>query len=225
MKISLTLTGLVLMFSTSAWALEFLSHRAHYSVPIKSYKEMVFGDVFRQIYDFSCGSAALATMLTYHYDKPTSEEEAFNAMYQAGDKQIIKEKGFSLLDMKSYLHHQGLNADGFQIELTKLKSVGVPAITLVNFDGYMHFVVIKGINDHSVILGDPSRGTLVMPIEQFQPYYQGIVLLIKNQAQVGKQNFVSDNHFSIYTASPLKSGINRDSLGIFTLTLPSYGEN
>ncbi|WP_254657687.1 C39 family peptidase, partial [Vibrio breoganii] len=122
--------------SASTFAIEFLPHRANYSVPVKSYKELVFGDVYRQQYDFSCGSAALASLLQFHYQKPAQEQEIFDAMYEQGDKDIISEQGFSLLDMKSYLKSVGLKADGFHISLEKLRKIGVPGITLVNFDGY-----------------------------------------------------------------------------------------
>jgi hypothetical protein len=40
------------------------------NVLVKSMKERKFEQVVRQQYDFSCGSAALATLLTYHYENP-----------------------------------------------------------------------------------------------------------------------------------------------------------
>ncbi|WP_045420934.1 C39 family peptidase [Vibrio jasicida] len=225
MKVWQNLPWLLLALSASANSLEFLPHRGHFSVPVKSYKEIVFGDVFRQQYDFSCGSAALASLLTYHYQTPSSEQDIFKSMYDKGDKKKIKEKGFSLLDMKVYLDSIGLNSDGFQVGLEKIRNVGVPGITLVNFDGYMHFVVIRGMNADSVILGDPSRGTMIMKYEEFQKYYQGIVLLIRNEAEVGRSGFITDDKFTIYHSSPLESGVQRDSLGVFSITLPVAGEN
>ncbi len=215
----------MLAVPVSANAIELLPHRGHYSVPVKSYEEIVFGDVFRQQYDFSCGSAALASLLTYHYKTPATEQDIFKSMYAKGDKAKIKEKGFSLLDMKMHLASIGLNSDGFQINLQKIRKLGVPGITLVNFDGYMHFVVIRGMNEHSVILGDPSRGTMIMKYEMFQKYYQGIVLLIRNEAETGRSGFITDNKFALYNRSPVETGVTRDSLGVFSITLPVAGEN
>ncbi len=219
------LIWLMLAVSVSANSIELLPHRAHYSVPVKSYKEIVFGDVFRQQYDFSCGSAALASLLTYHYQTPSTEQDIFKSMYAKGDKAKIKEKGFSLLDMKHHLATIGLKSDGFQIDLQKIRKFGVPGITLVNFDGYMHFVVIRGMNDHSVILGDPSRGTMIMKYDEFQKYYQGIVLLIRNEAKKGRSGFITDNKFALYNKSPVETGVSRDSLSVFSITLPVAGEN
>lgn len=218
------LAWLMLTMSASTFAIEFLPHRANYSVPVKSYKELVFGDVYRQQYDFSCGSAALASLLQFHYEKPAQEQEIFDAMYEQGDKDIISKQGFSLLDMKSYLKSVGLKADGFHISLEKLRKIGVPGITLVNFDGYMHFVVIRGISENNVVLGDPSRGTMVMQIDEFNHYYQGLTLLVRNEAKIGRSGFIKDDNFSIYNTSPLESGVSRESLGVFSITLPSPGD-
>ncbi|ARO99444.1 Lactococcin-G-processing and transport ATP-binding protein LagD [Vibrio alginolyticus] len=225
MKVLNNVIWLMLVYSASAISLELLPYRAHYSVPVKSYREIVFGDVFRQQYDFSCGSAALASLLTFHYATKSSEQDIFKSMFEKGDKEKIKEKGFSLLDMKFYLDSIGLRSDGFQVGLEKIKEVGVPGITLVNFDGYMHFVVIRGINNHSVILGDPSRGTMIMKLDEFEKYYQGIVLLVRNEAEMGRSSFITNDNFTVYQRSPLKTGVSRDSLGVFSITLPVSGEN
>ncbi|HAS63870.1 MAG TPA: bacteriocin resistance protein, partial [Vibrio sp.] len=47
------------MVSASANALTYMPSRGAFNVPVKSYKEILFGDVIRQQYDFSCGSAAV----------------------------------------------------------------------------------------------------------------------------------------------------------------------
>lgn len=220
-----TLIWAAVLFSTPAHALDYLPDRGVYSVEVKSYKEQLFGNVLRQKYDFSCGSAALASLLTFHYQTPSDEENIFTAMFESGDQERIKKQGFSLLDMKQYLRHIGYDSDGFQLDINKVKKIGVPGITLVNYDGYMHFVLIKGINSEHVIIGDPSRGTVKMPIKEFAQYYQGIILLIKNHAEKGKASFIQDDRFAIYTPSPLGSAVTRDSLGIFSTTLPEPGEN
>src|SRR3546814_20011104 len=44
-----------------------------FSVPVMSLKEKRWTTVVRQQYDFSCGSAAVATLLTYHYETHLAE--------------------------------------------------------------------------------------------------------------------------------------------------------
>lgn len=52
------------------------------AIKVDSLKERRFLSTVRQQYDYSCGSAALATLLTYQYRDPVSEETAFKAMWE-----------------------------------------------------------------------------------------------------------------------------------------------
>src|SRR5262249_32320293 len=139
-----------------------------YNVPIASLKEARFKRVVKQEYDFSCGSAALATLLSYHYDTPVNETAVFTEMFPVGDPARIKRYGFSLLDMKQYLAVHDLRADGFRIDLKRLVEIGVPAIALIETQGYKHFVVVKGVKGDRILVGDPARGTRTIPREKFQ---------------------------------------------------------
>jgi predicted double-glycine peptidase len=210
-----------LNFAPAGFAVDLSWNKHAMSVPVKSYQEMLFGDVWRQQFDFSCGSAALATLLQYHYQHPIEEHTIFTAMYANGDKALIKEQGFSLLDMKNYLEQLGYSSDGYKVELDKLAQLGVPGITLVNFDGYMHFVVIKGMNDKKIILGDPSRGTIVLYKQDFMKAYQGITLLIKSKVPEAKETFITDENYSVYTESPNEHAISRQNLGDMFLHVSS----
>ncbi|MGR5145415.1 C39 family peptidase [Photobacterium alginatilyticum] len=213
-----------LLASSSIYALDYFPNRGAYNVDVKSYQEQLFGDVFRQQYDFSCGSAAVASLVTYHYDLETSENDVFKYMFKHGNKEKIEKQGFSMLDMKNYLVSIGLDANGYNIPLDKFSKIRIPAITIVNFDGYMHFVVIKGMNSNQVILGDPSRGTVVMPIDDFKTYYKGSVLLVKNQAAKGRESFITAENYNVYAPSPSSEAIARDSLATFSITLPGAND-
>ncbi|OAN13044.1 bacteriocin resistance protein [Photobacterium jeanii] len=216
------LFGLTTCFS--ALALDYFPSRGGYSVKVKSYQEQLFGDVLRQQYDFSCGAAAVASLMTFHYGIEIPENEVFDYMFEHGDKEKIEKQGFSLLDMKKYIQSIGLEANGYKLPLDKIKKLGIPAITIVNFDGYMHFVVIKGINSKQVILGDPSRGTVVMDIKEFEEYYKGLVLLVKSHVDVARNGFIKKENYSVYAASPTADAISRDSLATFSITLPGAND-
>src|SRR5215468_2956468 len=97
-----------------------------FKVNVVSMREARFQTIILQKYDYSCGSAALASLLTYHYGRPTTEEEVFKAMFAAGDQDKIQREGFSLLDMKAHLARQGLIADGFKVNLDRLAQLAVP---------------------------------------------------------------------------------------------------
>ena len=213
-----------LLTTSSASALDYFPNRGGYTVKVQSYQEQLFGDVFRQQYDFSCGSAAVASLLKFHYGIEAKESTIFEYMFEHGNQEKIEQQGFSMLDMKKYLVSLGLDADGYNIPLDKFRQLRIPAITIVNFDGYMHFVVIKGMNSKDVILGDPSRGTMLMPIDDFKHYYKGSVLLVKNRAKIGRESFITADNYNIYSPSPVAEGVVRDSLSTFSITLPGAND-
>lgn len=135
---------------------------------VESLKERAFSRTVRQQYDFSCGSAALATLLTYQYHDPISEQDAFLSMWEQGDQEKIRQEGFSLLDIKRYLDARGYESNGYEVPLDKLVENTVPAIMLISDHGYNHFVVVKGISHDRVLLGDPSAGARLMSLERFE---------------------------------------------------------
>lgn len=188
-----------------------------FSVPVVSIREGRFQTVVRQQHDFSCGSAAVATLLTYHYDRPTTEEEVFTSMYEAGDKERIQKLGFSMLDMKTYLARSGLVADGFHMSLEKLAEIGVPVITLVNMRGYRHFVVVKGVRDGEVIVGDPALGLRIFSVDEFKAMWSGVAFLIRNDARLARSNFNHPRDWRVRQKAPFGTALTRDSLANFTL--------
>lgn len=182
-----------------------------YSVRMRSLKEAKFRSVVRQQYDFSCGSAALATLLTHHYRQPVTETEVFRYMFERGDQARIRREGFSLLDIKGYLEGHGYQADGFETSLDKLAEVSVPAIVLINEGGYQHFVVIKGIRGDEVLLGDPSIGSRILPRERFeQAWVNGIVFVITSVRETSTFNASADWRAG---KAPLGLAVSREALG------------
>jgi uncharacterized protein len=191
-----------------------------YSLPITSMKGARFRAMIRQQYDFSCGSAALSTLLTYHYGFKVTEEDVFVAMYEKGDQPKIRRDGFSLFDMKRYLESRGFQADGFEAPLDKLESAGIPAIVLINENGYNHFVVIKGMREGRVLIGDPSGGTRAMTQGAFERLWtNGILFVISNRQDLAKFNVAAE--WGALPRAPLANGINRD--GLAGVVMPKSG--
>ena len=143
-----------------------------------SFAEMPFRTVVRQQFDYSCGSAALATLLRYHYGRHTSEAMVFQAMYAVGDQARIQKLGFSLLDMKKYLAALGYQADGYRLSLDALAKAATPAIALIQIGAYKHFVVIKGVIGDSVLVGDPALGLRKFSRAEFLAGWNGIAFLL-----------------------------------------------
>ena len=193
----------------------------NFNVPVTTYLERRFKTVYKQQYDFSCGSATLASLLTYHYDDVVNEQSVFVDMYQNGDQQKIQKQGFSLLDIKRYLERRGYRSDGFKIKLDELITANVPAITIINNKGYMHFVIIKGLNDQEVLVGDPAVGVKTIPRDEFEEMWGNrILFLIHDKMDVAHQHFQDTQEWALRVKSPLGEAIDRASLGQFNMLQP-----
>ncbi len=186
-------TLLISLFaSTAGFAVDnmFLhSGGGSYYIKTSTLKDYRYRDTIVQQRDFSCGSAALATMLHYHYGRPITETEALQAMYAAGDKKKIEKEGFSLLDMKRYLATIGLQAEGYRVSLDKLAEVGIPAIALVNINGYLHFVLVRGISDSEVLVADPALGMKTYSRSKFEEMWNKIFFVIVSEKEQGQKTF------------------------------------
>ncbi len=180
-------------------------------LPVTSIRQARLAGTLQQQYDFSCGSAAVATLLTHHFGYPMSESTVFEAMFKNGDQEKIRKEGFSLLDMKRFLKAHGFEADGFEQPLDQLAANRVPAIVLINENGYLHFVVIKGLRGNRVLIGDPSSGTRAMSRARFMASWKsGLLFVVHNRMESARFNLASD--WQAAPQSPLSAGVNRDSL-------------
>lgn len=190
------------------------------SVPVTSIRQARLAGTLLQQYDFSCGSAAIATLLTHHYGTPIDEQTVFTRMYAQGDQAKIQREGFSLLDMKRFLASLGFEADGFEQPLRKLLEARIPAIVLVNQNGYQHFVVIKGLQDDRVLLGDPSQGTRAVPLDVFESQWQSkLLFVIHNRMEQAHFNRAAD--WRVAPRAPLGNVMTR--VGSGGLGLPRHG--
>jgi predicted double-glycine peptidase len=184
----------------------------YYMVPITSLKGAKLTAIQIQQYDFSCGSAALASLLTYHYRRPVGEKEVFQEMFAKGDQTKIIREGFSMLDMKEYLQTIGLNADGYRVSLDKLADLRVPVITVVETKGYKHFVLIKGIKDDRVLIGDPAAGNRVEKRSDFEAHWDQAVLIVKSDAEYAQSTFNQDRDWSIQVKAPIAITFHQQGL-------------
>ena len=147
-----------------------------YTSSIVSMQEAKYANVIRQETDYSCGAAALATILKYGYGMDATEEVIMQGMLNAGDAEIVRRKGFSMLDMKRYVGSLGLRGRGYRLTEERLKRLKIPVIVLMDIDGYRHFSVLKRIHDGEAFLADPVLGNKVMDLEAFRKAWANRVI-------------------------------------------------
>ena len=208
----------MLVANTSAMDLSVLG--TNVKLPVTSMLEGRFKTTTRQQYDFSCGSAAVATLLSHHFNQPISEKAVFEFMYGAGNQNVIRKQGFSMLDMQRFLATRGFRADGFELPLEKLIDAKLPAIVLISEKGYNHFVVVKGLADGRILLGDPSRGTRSVALDYFKSVWQNKLLFVIHNYR-GIPTFNADADWRAAPSAVLAEGVGR--IGLDVLTIPKHG--
>lgn len=156
------------------------------SKSVTSMREMKFKNIVPQQYDFSCGAASMATLLKYGYRvEDIKEEDIVKEMIEKGDPDKIKEKGFSLLDLKKLAERKGYQSNGYKVKIENLAKIKIPVIILINTKGYKHFVILKGIKDRRAYLGDPALGNKSISIEDFIESWDEVVLVVYKKTDKG----------------------------------------
>jgi predicted double-glycine peptidase len=158
-----------------------LANNGTYSeaVTMEPYSKLKYRNIVHQAYDYSCGSAALVTILNYHLGIMVDEQAAMEGMLDKGEKdKIIERRGFSLLDMKRYVASLGVTGAGFRAEIKDLMTLKDPAIVPIDYAGFKHFVILRGIRDGVVFIADPSAGNIVFSVEEFARWWDKNTLFI-----------------------------------------------
>lgn len=146
--------------------------------PIQSIRERRFADLVQQKTDFSCGAAALATVLKQAYWLDVDEEHIIDGMLAHVDQQVVKTQGFSMLDMKKYVESIGMRARGYRIPPESLQSVTIPVVVLMDIRGYKHFVVLQRTEKDWVYIGDPVLGHKRYKFDDFVKGWNGIIFAV-----------------------------------------------
>ncbi len=151
----------------------------------RTWKAMRDHGVVRQGFDYSCGSAALATLLS-GTDEDISEREILLEVLDGltdEEKRITMEQGLSLLNLKTVASRRGHRAEWYRIDPDFLPNLTRPVIVYIKPNGYRHFAVLRGVRGDRVFLADPARGNIRMPIFKFLDMWleedgQGVIFVV-----------------------------------------------
>jgi len=138
-----------------------------------------FRNVVRQAYDYSCGSAALTTLLDFYLGRNFQERQVMEGLLRFGEtERIIERRGFSLLDMKRLVTALGHPSGGFKAEAKDLLELDHPAIVPIEYAGFKHFVVLRTVYENRVYLADPALGNITFTLNRFLQVWDNNVLFI-----------------------------------------------
>jgi uncharacterized protein len=149
-------------------------------LPVEPADQIQQRHLVKQKYDYSCGSAALATILKYQVGEPFTETQVIHGLLRYGDKEKIAERrAFSLLDMKKFIDVLGYQSVGYRANIEDLKDLNMPCIIPIELFEYRHFTVFKGVYKNHVFIADPFRGISSYPANQFEEmWHQNVIFVV-----------------------------------------------
>ncbi|WP_187276553.1 C39 family peptidase [Parahaliea maris] len=159
------------------------------NAPVTSFRALRDANLVRQQFDFSCGAAALATLLRYQFGDAVTEREILHDLFQLlpeSDQALRRAEGFSLLDLQRVARARGYRAEGYRLTPESLSRLNGPVIVFIEPQGYKHFAVLRGTRGDRVYLADPSRGNIRLAGYRFldswlDDHGQGIIFVVEPQ--------------------------------------------
>ncbi|MBN3564314.1 C39 family peptidase [Amphritea spongicola] len=145
---------------------------------VLSMREKRYEHIVRQETDFSCGAASLATILRYAYGLDVTEKDMLDGLFAVSNQELVREQGFSLLNIKHYVEQLGMRGRGYKMNAENLDKIQVPTIVLLDLKGYKHFVVLKRTVEDLVYIADPALGNKVLPKDEFVASWSGLVFAV-----------------------------------------------
>ena len=126
-------------------------------VAVETLQEQRFRNIVHQAYDYSCGSAALTTLLNGYLGRKFTEKQVMDGLLKFGEyDEIVQRRGFSLLDMKRLVTALGHPSGGYKGSLDDLKKLDHPAIVPIHYANFKHFVVVRKFQDGRFFVADPA---------------------------------------------------------------------
>ena len=131
--------------------------------------------IVMQTTDYSCGPAALATVLQNMGFNVTEHELKVLAGTDVS--------GTTMYGLAQAARSKGLNASGMRLSIGELRP---NMIVHVIKDGTPHYSVVREVTNESVKLADPSLGNIEMTREKFSEIYTGNALVINVPQEVNQ---------------------------------------
>ena len=153
-----------------------------------------FRGIVHQAYDYSCGSAALTTLLNGYTNLNTTltEQQVMEGLMKFGETdKIVERRSFSLLDMKRFVSAIGFESGGYRGEFSDLVKQGQPAIVPISYAGFKHFVVFKAYKNGRVYVADPALGNISFDEVRFKEIWENNTLFLINVAPENRKNLLA----------------------------------
>jgi hypothetical protein len=182
--------------------------------------DTLFKGVIKQSHDYSCGAAALSTLITGTVENShVSEMDIINIITATKTK---KEEGYTLTELAEASKKLGFYAEWRKVATTELVKIKQPVILLIGINSeFPHFVVLKGIENGEAFLADSIRGNIRTPYSQLisegtNPKYPAWYVMAINQTVSKPQD--STLYLSPIESERISAHITAEQSNLITLT-------
>jgi uncharacterized protein len=155
---------------------------------VTSWRELQRRNVVMQEYDYSCGAAAVATVLQYYWEDPVTEKQILETLLKILTVDEVKDrikKGMSITDLRRASVEMGYLSSIGSMSFEQLAESKIPGVVPITIKGFDHFVVFRGVAGGRVYLADPVRGNVRPTLAEFCGQWKdgAILVVIKKGEQ------------------------------------------
>ena len=138
----------------------------------------------RQQAGFDCGTAALATLLSFYTNRAVEPDDLVRSQSFTTDEWLrVRREGFSLVQLADMAAALKVKPSVTRLPSRALLSVPLPVLVYLRLPTGPHFSVLTGIAGQRVTLADPTQGALMWTLNQFlrawAPDGLGLLLSVK----------------------------------------------
>ena len=131
--------------------------------------------------DYSCGAAAMATVLRYYWGDAVTEDKILVVLLATLTPEETKDRfkhGLAISDLRRTAVEMGYQSSIGTMSLDSLAGVKLPLIIPIKVEEQDHFVVYRGMAAGRVYLADPIRGNVRPTYSEFRQQWQKNAILV-----------------------------------------------
>ncbi len=191
---------------------------------VESWQGLKRKNIVMQQREYSCGAAALATLLRYYWDDTSATEAKYLTelakMLSPAETADRITNGLTLTDLRRLAVQTGYLASIGTLTFDKLTESKVPLVLGITVQEYRHFVVYRGTDGQYVYLADPMRGNIRTPVWQFKTQWQqnAVLAIVKPGSKIKDPNPLAPDYGELILGELNKDMIEKT---YFKTTLPA----
>jgi predicted double-glycine peptidase len=176
-----------------------------------SHRDLRYEGIIGQSSDFSCGPAAVATLLSCFYGISVTESDVL-AQAEQHEATVGREPGagVSALSLKRVLVDSGIPVRGLKVTVNALvqhfKQQGLPLI-LHTTRPQKHFLVAVTAVGRHIVLADPSWGRRLLGVSELETQlgFDGVVLATMPPPDLAERAAAAQESFCLWARERLAS--------------------